>query len=59
MTHKIHDSTTAMVKEAIKNGFTHIGGRSMLCKKCKTVSLRKFRKGNKIVYACNECNYRC
>ena len=59
MTPKTYNSTFDMIAEAIKHGFIHIGGRSMLCKKCKTVNLRKFRRptDKRTVYAC-KCGFR-
>ena len=50
--------TSDMIKAAVAAGYTHTGGKGFQCRACKNkTSLRKFRKGPVVNYAC-KCGFR-
>ena len=46
-----------MIKTGLAAGYKHTGGVSFACKHCKDrASVRKFTKGDEVVYCCHKCS---
>ena len=63
---KKYKSVKELVKVAREKGWTHTGGRGLICSKCKSKdkkgtvqkagTVRKFHKDGKVMYVCLNCN---